>query len=173
MFDRLRQLLRHLVVYGIGDAAASLVSFLLLPVYTRYLSPSDYGVITMLLTVEAVTRVLFRWGTDGAFMRLYYDCKTDGDRQVLASTLMLFLVVANGGLLVFGCLVAPPLGRFMFGVSGQDGLVRLVLVNTFLMTLHAIPNSLLRIHERSRLFAVLTFAKSAATIVIRLVLVVT
>jgi len=172
VFDRLRQLLRHLVVYGIGDAAASLVSFLLLPIYTRYLSPSDYGVITMLLTVEAVTRILFRWGTDSAFMRLYYDCESDADRQVLASTLMLFLIGANGALLALGFLITPALGRFMFGVSGQDGLVRLVLVNTFLMTLHALPNSLLRIRERSRLFSALTFAKSAGTIVIRLVLVV-
>jgi len=172
VFDRLRQLLRHLVVYGIGDAAASLVSFLLLPIYTRYLSPSDYGVITMLLTVEAVTRILFRWGTDSAFMRLYYDCRTDADRQELATTLILFLTVVNGLLLVVGVGGAPWLGRVMFGIDSYDGLVRLVIFNTFLSTFHFLPNSLLRIREQSVLFSALTFAKSFGTIVVRLILVV-
>ena len=159
-------------MYRIGDAAASLVSFLLLPIYTRYLSPSDYGVITMLLTVEAVTRILFRWGTDSAFMRLYYDCRTDADRQELATTLILFLTVVNGLLLVVGVGGAPWLGRVMFGIDSYDGLVRLVIFNTFLLTFHFLPNSLLRIREQSVLFSALTFAKSFGTIVVRLILVV-
>ena len=71
MFDRIKSLFRNLVIYGMGDVATSLVSLLLLPVYTRFLSPSDYGVIAMLLTVEAVAKVVFRWGVDTAFMRLY------------------------------------------------------------------------------------------------------
>jgi hypothetical protein len=49
---------------------------LLLPIYSRYLSPSDYGLIAMLLTVEAVTKIAFRWGVDTAFVRMYYDCSS-------------------------------------------------------------------------------------------------
>lgn len=168
----IRKLLRHLFVYGLGDAAASLISFLLLPIYTRYLTPADYGVITMLLTIEAVTRILFRWGTDGAFMRLFYDCKTQQDEQRLSSTLFLFLLLVDGVLLVVGFGATPWLGHVMFGVDGYDGLVRLVIFNTFLTTFHFMPNSLLRIREQSTLFSILTFARSFGTIVIRLILVV-
>ncbi len=70
MLARIKTLFRHLAVYGLGDVATSLISLLLLPVYTRYLTPSDYGVIAMLLTVEASGKILFRWGVDTAFMRL-------------------------------------------------------------------------------------------------------
>ena len=74
MLTRVTSLFRNVVIYGMGDAATSVVSLLLLPIFTKFLTPADYGVITMLLTIEAVTKVMFRWGVDTAFMRLFYDC---------------------------------------------------------------------------------------------------
>jgi hypothetical protein len=92
---RLKSLFGNLVIYGVGDVAINVVSLLLLPIYTRYLTPSDYGVIAMLLTIEAVAKVVFRWGVDTAFMRLYYDCVDTAARQRLASTIFFFLLAAN------------------------------------------------------------------------------
>ena len=106
MLDRIRNLFRNLAIYGFGDVATSIVSLLLLPIYTRYLTPSDYGVIAMLLTIEAVAKVLFRWGVDTAFMRLYYDCADQPARQRLASTIFFFLLGVNGSLLAVGLLGA-------------------------------------------------------------------
>ena len=172
MFQRIAHLFRQLVIYGIGDAATSIVSLLLLRLFTRYLTPADYGAITLLLTVEAVTRILFRWGTDSSFMRLYYDCKGERDQQVLTSTIVWFLVVVDTVLLAAGFALAPFVGRYFFETNAHNDLVRLVIFNTYLTTFLFIPNSLLRIRERSVLFSVLTFAKSLGTIVARLILVV-
>ena len=47
----------------------------------------------MLLTIEAVAKIVFRWGVDTAFMRLYYDCADQPARQRLASTIFFFLLV--------------------------------------------------------------------------------
>ena len=41
MFDRIKELLRHSAIYGLGSIVARIVGVLLLPLYTRYLSPSD------------------------------------------------------------------------------------------------------------------------------------
>jgi len=172
VFQRIQQLARHLVIYGVGDAATSLVSLLLLRVFTHYLTPADYGVITLLLTVEAVTRILFRWGTDSAFMRLYYDCKDERDQQRLTSTIVWFLLAVDVALVLVGFACTPFIGRYFFESAAHDGLIRLVIFNTFIGTFLFIPNCLLRIREQSTLFAVLTFIKSSATIVVRLMLVI-
>ena len=172
MFQRIQQLARHLVIYGVGDAATSLVSLLLLRLFTHYLTPADYGAINLLLTVEAVTRILFRVGTDSAFMRLYYDCKDERDQQRLTSTIIWFLLGMDLVLLLVGFACAPLIGGYFFESPVNNGLVRLVIFNTFLGTFLFIPNCLLRIREQSTLFAGLTFVKSFATIVVRLVLVI-
>ena len=136
MFTRLKALGGNLVVYGIGDAATQIISFFLLPVYVRYLSPADYGVLALLLTVEVVAKVLFRWGIDASFMRLYFDCPDDPARRLLASTQFFFLAAANGTLLAAALLLSPAIGRYLFHTNqyrldpapGPDQHVRDVLL---------------------------------------------
>ena len=172
MLDRIRNLFRNLAIYGFGDVATSIVSLLLLPIYTRYLTPSDYGVIAMLLTIEAVAKVLFRWGVDTAFMRLYYDCADQPARQRLASTIFFFLLAVNGSLLAVGLLGAGWLSTRLFGSAHEAILIALVIGNTFVVGLYFIPFQVLRITEKSKQFIALVFARSAATLVLRLVLVI-
>jgi O-antigen/teichoic acid export membrane protein len=169
---RIKNLFGNLAIYGLGDVATSLVSLLLLPVYTRYLTPTDYGVIAMLLTIEAVAKIAFRWGVDTAFIRLYYDCTDQAARQRLASSIFFFLLAANGSLVALGIASAAWLSTRIFGTTEQALLIALVLANTFVAGFSFIPFQVLRISERSRQFISLVFGRSAGTLVMRLVLVV-
>ena len=53
MFKKLLSLLSDVAVYGISGLLSQLIGFLLLPVYTNYLTPVDQGLITMVATVGA------------------------------------------------------------------------------------------------------------------------
>ncbi len=172
MLARLKHLARDLAIYGLGDVATSILSFLLLPVYVRYLSPSDYGVISLLLTVEVVAKILFRWGVDASFMRLYYDCADHAARQRLASTIFWLLAGLNGTLLLGALAAAPWLARHLFGVESHVAALRLVLINTFVVGFYFIPFHVLRIQGRSPRFIALTVTRSFATLALRLLLVV-
>jgi O-antigen/teichoic acid export membrane protein len=172
VLTRVTSLFRNVVIYGMGDVATSVVSLLLLPIFTSYLTPADYGVITMLLTIEVVTKVLFRWGVDTAFMRLYYDCGDSHGRQRLASTIFLFLLVVNGVLVAAGIAAAGWLSVLLFGTGAHAILIRLTLANTFVNGFFFIPFHVLRIGERSGQFVALSFSRSVGTIVARLLLVI-
>ena len=172
MFDRLKTLFEHATVYGVGGAAPSVLSLLLLPIFTRYLTPAEYGAIALLLTVEAAANVVFRWGVDSAFMRLYYDCKDLLDRRRLASSIFAFLLTANGILLVLGLLVAPRIAAGLLDLPAHAGALRLVVVNTFVNGFFFIPLALLRIERRSARFAKVSFSQGVITLCVRLLLVV-
>jgi O-antigen/teichoic acid export membrane protein len=172
VLDRLKSLFRNLSIYGLGDVATSIANLLLLPVYTRFLTKEDYGVITMLLTIEAVAKVVFRWGVDTAFMRLYYDCPDQAARQRLASTIFFFLLAVNGVLVAAAVGSAGWLSREMFGTPELAVLVALVLANTFVAGFYFLPYQVLRIAEKSTEFIALTFARSLGTLVTRLILVI-
>lgn len=168
----IRTLFRNLTIYGLGDVSTSIISLLLLPIFTKYLDPSDYGVITMLLTVEAVSKVACRWGIDTAFMRLYYDCADPAARQRLASTVFFFLLAVNGTLLLAGIASADWLAARIIGQAQQGLLVALTMANTFVAAFFFIPFQVLRIGGRSKEYIRFTTARSAATVVARLVLVI-
>jgi len=172
LFQKIRELSKHLAIYGSGDVAIQALNFLLLPLYVKYLSKADYGVLALLASVEATVKLFFRWGVDGAFMRFWYDCADESERQRLASTLFLFLLAANGVLLVGSLVAAPFLSARLLQSEGYTLALQLVLMNTFAIGFTFIPFHVLRIQGRAREFSGLTLARSASTLVLRLVLVV-
>ena len=167
MFLKVKTLFRDLVVYGMGDVAIQIVGFLLLPLFTSILTPGDYGVLSLLVTVELVGKVIFRFGVDASFMRLYYDCGDERSRRRLASTIFLFLLVTNGAVLALALSGVPLLARHLFGREGYALALALVLVNTFISGFFFIPFHLLRIEGRSLQFSTLTFSRAACTVVLR------
>jgi O-antigen/teichoic acid export membrane protein len=171
LFQKIRELSKNLAIYGLGDVAIQIVNFALLRVYVEYLSKEDYGILALLGSVEAVTKLFFRWGVDGSFMRFWYDCEDDPARQRLASTLFFFLLATNGVLLAASVAASPWLSAWL-RAPGYTLALQLVLLNTFAIGFTFIPFHVLRMQQRAREFSLLAFARSAATLVLRLALVV-
>jgi O-antigen/teichoic acid export membrane protein len=172
LFHKVRELSKNLAVYGVGDVAIQIVSFLLVPVYVRYLSPADYGILGLLGGVEATAKLFFRWGLDGSFMRFWYDCRDQDARQRLASTIFFFLLAVNALLLVVSVAAAPYMSLRMLGAPGYTLPLQLVLLNTFGIGFTFIPFHVLRMQQRTRDFSALTFARSVSTLLLRITLVV-
>jgi O-antigen/teichoic acid export membrane protein len=171
LLQRIRELPKHLAIYGAGDVAVQALNFLLLPFYVRYLTPSDYGVLALLASVEATVKLFFRWGVDGAFMRFWYDDEEERGRQRLASTLFFFLLGTNGVLLVLSVVAAPFIAERLLQSPGYTTALQLVLLNTFAIGFTFIPFHVLRMQKRAREFSTLTLARSASTLILRVVLV--
>ncbi len=171
MFLKIKRLFLDLVVYGTGDVATHVVGLLLLPFFTNVLNPDDYGVWSLLLTTSLVAKILFRWGVDASFMRFFYDCRDDGERQRLASTIFFFLLAANGGILLAALVLAPLYSDALFGVPGQAVPLQLMILSTFVAGFFFLPFHVFRMRGQAKSFAALTFTRSATTLVMRIVLV--
>ena len=171
MLDNVRRISRQLFAYGTADVLVLAISFLLLPIYTRVLSPREYGALALLLVFEAVLKIINRWGLDAAFLRFYYEYPVE-ERRTLAGTIAGFFILANGLVAALMLVLSGPINRAMFDSLEFIWPFRLLIINIFLSTFLVLPMGLLRIQERARLFASLNFGLSFGTIVLRLLFVV-
>ncbi len=173
MRAKVHKLGKGVVIYGAGDAALALVSFLLLPVYVKggYLTEADYGALALLLALETFAKVLCRFGLDGAFMRFYHG-EEAADRRRLASTIFWFLIVSN--VMVLGAALAwsSAIARTLFDLPGYLSALRLMLLNTLLSGVVFLPFHAMRLEDRATTYATLTFIRSVATIGLRISLVI-
>lgn len=108
MFKDLKALGKESLIYGLSTVAARLLNFLLLPFYTHYLSPADYGVSAALFSYIAFFNILFQHGMDQAYMRHYNERE-----KSLPSA---FYGVAAVSLLLAAGLCAAP--SWFAGISG-------------------------------------------------------
>ena len=172
MFNNVGRISRQLFAYGTADVLVLAISFLLLPIYTRVLTPREYGALALLLVCEAVLKIINRWGLDAAFLRFYYERTDDEQRKTLAGTIAGFILLADGVIAAALLILAVPINRLLFDSVEFIWPYRLLILNGFLSTFLFLPFTRLRIQERARLFASLTFTQSLGTIALRLLFVV-
>jgi O-antigen/teichoic acid export membrane protein len=165
----LRRLGSQAAVYGAADVFTSVVSFALLPLFTRLLTPADYGALGILQLVSSVTKVLFRLGLDGAFLRLHFDRHDEDARRRLAGTALLFSAAVGALLLALLALVAPFVNSLLFHNARPPVLwLLLVAADTYVGVFSFVPQALLRAEERASAFALYSVGRHALNIGLKL-----
>ncbi|MSO58508.1 MAG: hypothetical protein EXQ77_05650 [Thermoleophilia bacterium] len=170
--SQLRRLTRHSAIYGIGGLVSRVIAVLLLPVYTRYLSPDDYGRIETLVALTTIMGLLLRAGMASAFFRFYFDMTDDaGRRTVLRTSFWFTMGAATVGLAVLLAL-AGPVSTLLFGDADAAGLVAASGVALWATVNYEQLTALFRVEERSVAFVFASLANVLLTIGTTLVLVV-
>jgi O-antigen/teichoic acid export membrane protein len=71
----LRTLVKDSAVYAVGTIASRLVGFIMIPVYTRVLTPADYGIIETIVRLVDIIGLLLSLGLAQALLHdLAPDC---------------------------------------------------------------------------------------------------
>src|SRR5262245_30457720 len=78
---RMRATFAASVTYLAGDALVHGIGVILTPVYTRAMSPSDYGIVAVAMTMIALLTIVLGLSLYGSITRLYFEAEDDEDRR--------------------------------------------------------------------------------------------
>jgi O-antigen/teichoic acid export membrane protein len=172
LVGQLKKLASHSALYGAADVFTNLINFLLVPLYTAYLSPTDYGVLALLLLFSTLAKIVFRLGLDGAFFRVHYDLDSESERRRLAGTVALFSAGLGSALFFAVALGQQALTGALFGHDQPvASFVLLAAADVWLGSFAFVPLSLLRIQERPGLFSSFAAVRHATNTILKVVLV--
>jgi len=143
---------RHAVVYGAGIIAGKGMAFLMLPIYTRFLSPADYGVMALIsMTLDVISIFAGAQLAHGIF-RFYHKAETDRERNAVVSTAFVSVVVGFGAVAMLVVGLAPFLSSLLFGSGEHVTLIRVAAAGLFTQSLVGVPFAYARVRDRSGLF---------------------
>jgi O-antigen/teichoic acid export membrane protein len=168
----LKRLGKHSAIYGLGGLVSRILAVLLLPLYTRYLSPSDYGKVETLIALTTVVGIVLRMGIHAAFFRFYFDSPEPAHRRLVLRTSFWFtMAMATAGLIV-GVAFSPQISDLLFGTTDDAELVAAAFVGLWAGMNYEQLTSLFRVEERSTAFVAASLSNVLLTIGATLVLVV-
>ena len=161
---QLKRLGRHSAIYGLGGLVSRILAVLLLPLYTHYLSTSDYGQIETLVALVTVLTIVLRFGISSAFFRFYFDADDDnGRRLVLRTSFWFTMAMATFGLVAVVALAAP-ISQALFGEADAANLVRASAVALWAQMNYEQLSSLFRVEERSVAFVIASLTNVVLTV---------
>jgi O-antigen/teichoic acid export membrane protein len=137
-------------------------SLLLVPLFTRVLSPAEYGQIGVLVAISALVATIASLGLETPMVRGYVHAGGEpGARRAFVNTVGGFALAAAGVISLLGVLVAGPLAT-AFGVP--EAVFRItVLSGAATAALTVVPLAILRAEERFRDYLTVSMATLAVT----------
>jgi O-antigen/teichoic acid export membrane protein len=159
MFSKFRTLANHSLIYTLGDVLNLGFAFVLIPLYTTYLNPADYGILAITSTIASILSVLYLQSLEGAITRLHYDYSDPLSRKKYYGTIWILMISSTliASLLIEG--VGHQVSSVLFENVPYTPYIRLTVwtvfvTNSSLLLLQAV----LRVQEKPLAFVTLNLS---------------
>ncbi len=167
----LRRLLTAGAAYQLAEVVSKVIALVLLPVYTRHLTPADYGTAELLLTSVILASIVVRLGLGEAFVRFHFHDEDPERRRRLARAATGVLLLTTTVAAAAAALLADPLSERLLGARRPDE-GRAAALRLWAFTNLELASALLRVRESARAYLVTSLSNVALTVALTVWLVV-
>ena len=162
MLEDIKTLGRESLVYGLSTVAGRMLTFLLLPFYTHYLLPADYGVSAAIFSYIAFFSILCQYGLDQAYMRHYEHREKAFPAAFYGVAVVSFVIAA------LLCASGERLAVFSGIGAGHGRLIRYGALILFIDALSAVPFADLRMAHKAPRYALVRLSALAVNLLLNL-----
>lgn len=160
--------LKNTIFYSLGEVLPKIISFLLLPVYTLFLSPTDYGIISYTTTITTFLNVIGILGLNSYVLRYYFIHKDEESRKKVLGTAFLAIGIFNAFLLGLSYIFMPyVISQYEIQVAWNP-FFKLTLITNFLSCFSTIPLCLYRIQQKANKFVLLNISRTIFSVLMNL-----
>jgi O-antigen/teichoic acid export membrane protein len=142
-------------MYGLGSIVIKALGFLMLPFYTHYLSPRDYGVLEILDLSMSLFGMILHMGIAPALLRAYAASRSAEERKRTVSTAFIFVFCDRMVTFAAGLMAVRPLSVALLGPAVSTNYLLLSFLSFVLSYLASMPRAYLRALEASGMFTLL------------------
>jgi len=155
------RIIKHSSIYMLGIILSRVISFIMLPIYTRFLTPGDYGVLELLTMTSDAISILIGMGLPSAIFRFYSEKETQEEKNRVISTAL--ISGASLFFLVFSILFlnSGAFSKLVFGKDTYTTYFRVIFISMMFSSSIELPLVFLRAKARSFEFVILSSIKLA------------
>jgi O-antigen/teichoic acid export membrane protein len=157
-----RRVFKQTAIYGIATVVPRMFSFILVPLYTKLLSKTDYGNVNILFAYIIFFNVVLTYGMETAFFRFY---NSESNKKSIIETSIISLLYSTILILVPALIFRDYISDFI-GVS-EEFIIYTIWILA-LDTLVVIPFALLRVNQQPIKYTVLKILNVAINISLNL-----
>lgn len=167
-----KSLIKNTSIYALGDIIPRLIGFISLPILTRYLSPSDYGIVNYVTTLSTFLMAFGFLSINTYFLVFYFRCENANAQKKLLGNLSSFVILFNVLLVALLLLF----GEYFFALLGSKiafyPYIVIALFINFFTIFSVLPAALFRVLEKPLPLTILNILRGIITFILTLILVI-
>jgi len=145
------KIIKNTSLYTIGNILPKAAGFILLPIYTRYLTPADYGIVSLMQVLSTILTVFFTMAIDKSIYRLYFDYKIEKDKRDYLGTITISLFLISLSVLLVLFIFRGLVGQLYKSIDFYPFYFYAILT-TFFSVFSIIPKIYFQVNEKAGKF---------------------
>jgi len=156
----LNQVFKNTSFYTIGNILPQAANFLLLPIYTHYLSTSDYGIISSMQILSSILLIFLTLSIERSIYRMYFDYNTENQRKDYLGTITF-------SILLISMIVLIPIYFLKNNIANIYRTIPfypyyfIAIVTSYLSILQLVPKLYFQINEKAEKFVFFSLSQFA------------
>ena len=164
VLNPLKKLAGQAAIYGLSSIVGRLLNYLLVPLYTRVLITSEYGIVTEMLAYVSILWVILTYGMETTFFRF---SESEKDKPLVYHTAIVSLLFTSILFVVVVLINTQSITEWM-GYIGHEEYIVYFAFTLALDAVAAIPFARLRQQNKALRFAVIKLVNIGSNILLNL-----
>ena len=152
------KIIKNTSLYTIGNILPKAAGFILLPIYTRYLTPADYGIVSSMHVLSTILVIFFTMAIERSIYRLYFDYKTEKAKKDYLGTVFITLSI-NAVLILAIVLIGKGLISKIYSSIPYYPYYLYIIVTGFLAVFGLIPRIYFQVEQKAGKFIIISLSE--------------
>ena len=150
---------KHAIIYGFGVILTQSIGFILIPIYTHYLTTADYGVLELLSRTSEIINIIIGAGLAMTVIRFFTLEDELSMKNAVVSTGITFIAIFGALCIALLLLNTEYITGLVFGATDNTHLVSLSIIICYTEILFVIPMAFVQARVNSALFIAFSLFK--------------
>ena len=156
----MKELFVNFFTFGLAVTLERLLSFLLIPIYARVFSVTEFGIVDLIQTIISLVTIFAFLQLETALQRYYYIYKDNESRGVFVFTLIITMFLFSVVLSFLVCVLSPWIASSFLKDISYSTALRIAGLQMPFSILSTLVLIILRFERQFRLFTIMVLVKS-------------
>lgn len=148
LYQKFKEAGKFGVIFGIGAVLQKAISFVLIPVYTKYFIVADYGKLGLIRVTAQIFSSIFSLGLISALFRSYYDYEDEENRSKVISTAFFMLLISCSIFFIISIFCSKPLSILILNDSKYSSYFFIIFISSIFGVFNGIPFAVFRARKK-------------------------
>jgi O-antigen/teichoic acid export membrane protein len=152
------KLIRNTSIYTIGNVLPKAAGFVLLPIYTKFLTPGEYGIVNSMQSLQIFLAIVLTLALNRSILRLYWDYKTEKEQKDFLGSIALSMTVISIVATLTFFILHSYIGMIYKSINFHPYYTYIILIE-FATVFSYIPSLYLMLKEKAKYFVLLNLSQ--------------
>ncbi len=171
MIQHFKRLVGQIFYYGLGDVATKFIAVLILPIFSRYLTPADYGVASILTVSTVLISGLADLGLSIGTYRFYFEEKGKNKLSLISTAQIVSTIIAILIALVV-IIFSGSFSQLFFETEDFSYVLTLAFLSVPLSTFTVSQINRLRLENKAKVCANIQIIRAVTDVIFKIIFII-